>query len=362
MKCKDDLTNAETLKLIHVNIRSIKKNWDEFVQTLAGSKIKWDCIVLSEINIKKYESILYKLSDYESYMVTRESTKRGGGVCMFVKNNIPVVFESITCEGNDGINAKFQIKNTDLQVLAFYRQPSSNKRKFVNELKNLIKNKQVCTNNVILVGDINIDILKKSKNKDRQVIEKYENMLAANGYEKKIDSPTRQEWLNGVLCKSCIDHIYIKSEDLIGKGYTWERKISDHYFIILTVKLHTRKEENLKVDVNEERLNDEAIISELKLVDWRFLNSVEDVNSAYDNVKNIVDDIYKRNTYVYRKGKNKETSFKTKWMTKSILEKITQKNDLWKRAIKPKDPSMLIEYKKVRNEVNSIVQKTKQSY
>jgi len=72
------------IKALHVNIISMRKNWEELMLIFEETKIEWDIIVLTEINIKKYETILYRIKNYESCFLTRETTKRGGGICIFV--------------------------------------------------------------------------------------------------------------------------------------------------------------------------------------------------------------------------------------------------------------------------------------
>ena len=85
---------------------------------LSNSKIEWDVIIVSEINIKKYESVMYKIPNYDNFFVTRENTKRGGGIGMFVKKNIIVEFESIKCDINDGIMAMLRINDIEVKIVS----------------------------------------------------------------------------------------------------------------------------------------------------------------------------------------------------------------------------------------------------
>ena len=70
---------------MHRNIRSLRKNWDLLQQQILELKVEWDIIALTEINIKKQEVELYNMRGYVKRAVTRESTKRGGGVMVYIK-------------------------------------------------------------------------------------------------------------------------------------------------------------------------------------------------------------------------------------------------------------------------------------
>ena len=346
--------------MLQVNIRSLRKNWDEYVITIANSKVKWDIIVLSEINIKKYEHIMYTLPEYNSFVITRESTKRGGGICMFVRDKITAVYKKIKIDTNDGIWATICINEIEWNIFALYRQPCTNKLIFIDELKKYLEDNIELTDNVIILGDLNIDIL-KTKEKINGVPEKFENLMAGKGFEAKIESSTRQEKLRDKMCESCIDHIFIRSKKHQSKGYVWKKKISDHYFTLLTIELNTENVENQTNIQQGYLLKDDSIVKELRNVDWRFLDEIQDTNIAYEEIKNKIQNIY-QNNQVLKKTKPKKGTVIKQWMNDAILEKITIKNKLWSKMSKTKNYSRLEEYKKLRNEVTSLINKAKQSY
>jgi hypothetical protein len=214
----------------------------------------------------------------------------------------------------------------------------------------------------VIIGDLNIDILENNK-KEKTIVEKYENLLAAKGFEAKVNSPTRQEMVNGRLCESCIDHIFVRIKEGASKGYVWKKKISDHYFTILTVDINETKSEIPDITAETyHRLNDDKIVNEMQNIDWRFLNSMEDINRMYDTIKNIIQEIYEKNTQPNHKDKEKNVKPRKPWMNPLILSKIEIKNKLWKMVVKTRDNTKLQEYKKIRNEITSLIAKAKQSY
>src|SRR5207253_7877196 len=97
-------------------------------------------------------------------------------------------------------------------------------------------NKREKQHNIIVVGDMNIDIQQKMKLKTlTNRCEEYEFKMAQNGFEHKIMTTTREEKLRNKTTKSCIDHILIKSKRLNSIGIVNKTKIADHYITALMV-------------------------------------------------------------------------------------------------------------------------------
>ena len=109
-------------------------------------------------------------------------------------------------------------------------------------------------------------------------------------------------------------------------------------------------------------MNDENIIKELNSIDWRWLDQINDVDVAYEKIYNKINNIYVNNTKTVVKKKIKNDSMHKPWMNYEILEKIKLKNKLWSKVTKVKNCSRTQEYKKVRNEVTSLINKSKQDY
>ena len=87
---------------------------------------------------------------------------------------------------------------------------------------------------MIVIGDIGIDVLKQKGTKDKQIVEKYQNLMAANGLEILIDSPTHEEMLNCVnpqLITFMLEVAVITIEVKFGK-----KKVSDHCSTLLTLQ------------------------------------------------------------------------------------------------------------------------------
>jgi len=62
--------------IFHINIRSLRKHWDQLNIMLQKSLKYLDCLVISETNIRKSETSLYKLENFENYFLVRERVKQ----------------------------------------------------------------------------------------------------------------------------------------------------------------------------------------------------------------------------------------------------------------------------------------------
>jgi hypothetical protein len=63
-KCKDFIsTDGSSFTIVHINIRSIGKNFDNFIATLGTTHLNYDVIVLTECWLK-FNHILPSLNGY----------------------------------------------------------------------------------------------------------------------------------------------------------------------------------------------------------------------------------------------------------------------------------------------------------
>ena len=76
--------NHNSLSIVHMNIRSISKNYDNFVVSLDSINLKFDVIAISESWLKNSTLDIY-FPGYVSYHSIRPS-RSGGGTSLYIKN------------------------------------------------------------------------------------------------------------------------------------------------------------------------------------------------------------------------------------------------------------------------------------
>lgn len=79
--------NRETLlNLLHINIRSLQKHWDELILYIKDELSRLDVIILTETNIDESSCATFSIPGFSSCKLCREK-RRGGGVLVFISNN-----------------------------------------------------------------------------------------------------------------------------------------------------------------------------------------------------------------------------------------------------------------------------------
>ena len=81
------LKNNDEFSLIHLNARSLHKNFDNISEFLSTLNNNFSVIAISETWISGTPIIPFQLDGYDFVNFDR-ITGRGGGVCFFVKNDI----------------------------------------------------------------------------------------------------------------------------------------------------------------------------------------------------------------------------------------------------------------------------------
>ena len=86
------ITSSEnSFSVLHVNIRSISKNFEKLKDLLSNTNFKFKIICLSETWCKDEDvknNSLFQIPNYSTIHQIRSGDKKGGGVCMFLHNTL----------------------------------------------------------------------------------------------------------------------------------------------------------------------------------------------------------------------------------------------------------------------------------
>ena len=276
---------------------------------------------------------LYGISGYESFHNVR-SCRRGGGVPIFVKNDI-------TCNGCDDLsvcydyvesmfdqldkNTADHTKNVILGVV--YRPPNQDVEQFINSLKytidKIMHENKIC----YLMADFNVDLFNHGTHSSTG---QFLNTSLCCSFVPLINRPTR------VTSNTCtiIDNIWCNHyQQLVNSGQgLLISSISDHYpvFHIGSVQ------------------SPEKTVSKLGRGDWSLIELPETSFKTYLREKGILSIIMK--TYAYtifsdiikkhysicfpKITVNDTYRNRLPWLTDGLKQSIQQKNKLYKLSMK----------------------------
>lgn len=204
--------------VIHVNIRSMRANFDNFISQYSKCIFDFSVIIMSEIWIYSEESKYYKIQGFNPFFCCRNDN-RSGGLAVFVNNSFDFVeiykpmltSESLTIH-DAGLN---------ICLVCVYRSHNFTINEFNSEFFPLLG--ELNFDNIVLMGDLNIDIL----NDDNCVLE-YLNSLSSFGFLSLNYTPTRVQ-----NTATCIDHIFVKLNSCFSvSSAVLENDLTDHFLII----------------------------------------------------------------------------------------------------------------------------------
>lgn len=194
------LDSIEQFSIVHQNIRSMRRNFNMFVCELSLLKKKPILIFLTEVWIEQYELDNYKIEGYYSFGKFNES-HRAGGTVVYMSSKMFDIFQykskSIEMLTADVIDVDLVIGNSNFSIICLYRLHGYTSTEFIQEFgRTLEKNSN---KNLIVLGDINIDILA-----DTSVSQDYQMMMASIGLKSQVNEITRN------ASSTCIDHLFIR--------------------------------------------------------------------------------------------------------------------------------------------------------
>jgi Reverse transcriptase (RNA-dependent DNA polymerase) len=356
LKIKKSCNANKKFVIVHLNIRSLKKHWDEFIIVIHKYLTIINCIVLSETDTKIIEECMYDIPNFVQIAKSRKNLNRtkGGGLMFFVSKKCNLTL----LEQQEVINYEYiSAVINGIKVYGIYRQPDSNVKEFIHEIeKNILSNND---EKIILIGDFNINLL----NEEDNLVIKYESFLAKHGFYKQINTVTREEIINNKVTATCIDHIFIKYPKFECNTVVIKVKISDHYMIGMELNLETNDynnySNNSKTIVNYRKLE-----NELGKVRWHFIKNLKDPNEIYNELKYVYNMLHKTCSDEIIKNDNKIRNNKNfEWITPYIIKQIEIKDKLFRKS--KSNPSNIYyreNYNKARNYVNKIIKTAKQNH
>ena len=361
---------TSSLGLLHVNIASLNKHFDDLHELLCKLKFEFDVIGISEHKIRKdtVPSNNIDLPGYEEFIFEPTGTTHGGagfylkkGLDYIIRHdlklNTPSFFEAMFVE-------IILPDRKNLIVGCIYRHPSESIRDFSTKhlepiLNKICKEKKECA----LMGDFNVDLI--SSNSNSAACEFF-NTMSSYFYTPFILQPTR------LRSKTLIDNIFLNSLDYTATSGNILRELSDHLiqFLVLEGFSKERCLPNINIykrDMSKfsDREFEEVVINGLNWDEICMLR-FNDSNVAFSSFNNTVN-FYLDEMSPYKKVTLKEFRLMLKpWITTDILNKCKERDKLLKDIMEENDPNKIKDlrekYTKMRNEITSEKRQSKKSF
>lgn len=307
------------------------------------ARLKFDCdiIVLSECWLSKVSS-LPTIEGYSSHKTSRNYNQNDGVVVMINDRHNFEVEEPHFVEANCLV---IKFGTNHVAIIAIYRSPSfKNLDNFLSSLNDLLdKLSHFC--NIVITGDININILNDDANSSA-----YLDITSFYGLLPAIYSPTRG--------KNCLDHVIVRTNQS-AITFNLQTTISDHNAILFCLNYKkSRKARDIKVI---KKINWEGAVRDCSGIDFGLIYNEVDPNSATSMFVNMMSDLILKHTLILKIPRNK-TLLKP-WITTGLLRCIRNRDMMHLKTKKESNNLILCStYKRYRNFCNNLLKKLKRQY
>ncbi|KAJ8685056.1 hypothetical protein QAD02_020849 [Eretmocerus hayati] len=300
--------------ILHVNIRSPRKNVDNSQMLVAQLRRKPILLVCTEIWTAD-DTLLHEIPGYNLY-INNSKLNKADGVAVYVMENInhSISYENLeyTC-----------VIDVDIEL--------GKNEKLQEKLKNHV-----------IIGDFNLNILSKDTHADEMLNNFYEMK-----YESYFKNPTRFGASNTV--DSCIDNAYIKSEYDI-KSFRLNYHLTDHYPIFSEIydKATTIPENHS--DTN--KLNMKKFKYLVHNADWLEILNLEIPEEAVESLVNKCTNILKESEY----KSPKHVKPRKPWITNELVLMCREKEKLYKDMKEsPDDLNRKARYKSLSKKLDKLI-------
>ena len=227
---------------------------------------------------------------------------------------------------------------------------------FSELLTNLLSNFSSNNNNVFILGDFNLDVLRYNIcSKATEYVE----TLFSHGFLQTIVKPTRCTSNSASL----IDHCVTNFHSDIHKSTILTSKISDHFPVIYFAStLSNNAKTKLLPSRDFSTININKFKTVLSGINWNFVTDIDDPQLAYNVFSDFFNSMYELYFPVTNKKINKNFHKIEPWCTKGIL--ISRKEKFRLSAISAKTPTLfnINKFKIFRNLYHKIVREAKRTF
>ena len=332
----------------------------EYLESLV--LLQFGIIGLVETWLKDKPLNYFNLSGYNLEFQNR-SKKRGGGVCLYIKDDIKYMSRNDLqqIKHPDNVESIFiEIERPCLKNIVIgnmYRPPDQDMNVFNDFIDYVLRCATKNQKLVYLMGNFNINLLNEDVH---PLTNDFVNVITSHSLYPSITKPTRITSRTATL----IDNIFTNSKSKQTSGIIIT-DLSDHLPIFISTDLNVSRN-TVKSGVDIRQYTTESVNklkNELKNVDWENVCNSSDVNESYTNFVNTFNKIHDECIPLKKKRfRSQKNNSRSPWISFALLKCIRRKNVLYKKFLKKPTDVNIEKYKKCRNKLNSTLRLAKRNY
>lgn len=336
---------SHSLKVLTQNIRSIGKNFDEVVILLERLKTDIDIIVLTECWLH-FASALPMLDEYSCH-ANKVYFNQNEGVVVYAKANLAISVEEPSTKQ---FNCLILKNGTDCAIIAIYRSPSNKNLNIFFESLNEVLSGLATFKNLILTGDLNIDIV---DDLDRNSAN-YLDLLSSHGLFPAHNKITRDK------SNTCLDHVMLKTEEP-AVIFILQSTITDHKALLTCLQLCTNKNSDKTRPFSTNKLDLNILTTNAKDLNFENVLQIVNPNSAIDLLVVEIQSLIDKSSISITVPRSKV--IRKPWITSGLLKCIKNRDQLHKKAKRnPDNETVNITYRRYRTYCNNLLKRLKRNY
>ena len=339
-----------------------EKNLGSLEFTLENLQHEFSLIGITETWLKDDDCDLFAIHGYNVVEKHRQN-RSGGGVALFIKDNIEYTIRSELSTFNDQLESVFIEINKDalttdknIVIGVIYRIPNRNLKDFNTQIASVLEQLRIEKKLVYLMGDYNIDLLNAGSH---DLTNEFVDLMYCNEFLPLISRPTRITATSATL----IDNIFTNNHEDLNSSLNGilVADISDH-FPIFHVNCCLTVEETvsyLVTRVYNER-NKQNFLQSISMVDWTEICKIPDTQSSFKLFHSMLISLHDKCFPKIRI--RKKYSNRKPWLSDAIRNCIRNKNKLYHKCKKIPSVRNEIIYKTFRNKLNHVLKFAEKKY
>nr|XP_054755525.1 uncharacterized protein LOC129261488 [Lytechinus pictus] len=266
INCEDFQCNGENFSVMHINSRSLFKNFEDLAVLLSCINHNFSVIGVSETWFTpSTEVAMFDIPGYSLVQVCR-SNKKGGGVACYVREGLDYKLRNDLSTANTYYESVFiELNNANKKSIVgcVYRAPGNDIRSFTDDFDQEMQILSKENKDIYIMGDFNINLLNADTD---EKVRDFNNFMCSFGLFSLITKPTRitsssatlidniftncvqYQFCSGIFCSDFSDHMPICS---INKGNaitSSETKRKVFRRLITEVRMNYFRQELLNTD------------------------------------------------------------------------------------------------------------------
>ena len=237
-------STSSNIDFMAYSVRSYKRNKDSFIAMLNSLYKHPEVVVLTETWLTPDAVDFQLLDGYIEHHTIRQGG-RGGGVSVLCWDSIDVHFIPQLSLSNDSIEScvvEITHDGDKFVVLAVYRPHANTIENFNEALLNILHDDTLRGRSVVLLGDINIDLLKQ----DAPHVAAFVNFMQSVCFTPVITNATRFPPPGSQIAPSLLDHIWLNRLRTFTGGILCMDS-TDHCLIFVKLPVDAANEKKIEV-------------------------------------------------------------------------------------------------------------------